>query len=365
MNVSRRGFLAAALGSGVAVAVPYRWHRYLHGLVGDAVATDAPPLSFFTAAQYRTCVALCSRVVPTGADPHTDPGATEMHAALFIDRFLSAFEPSPTTDNPAVYLHGRFTKRNAYPDHTTGRPSNIFPADATIDGSGTSHFLELTPLQTLAWRAQLYGVQELDEPWVSKKWRKQVGTLLPVPVGLRTVYRDGLKAFDTYSRQLFGRPFADAAPAEQDLMIEAAGNVIVSQLPIPAPVGAPDAAKALFPQLATHTFQGTYGLPAYRGEQNHAAEAIWRHVGWDGDTMPLGNSVYWDTAFGPGEGPNAGFGDPATYQPRGTYREYRPVSSLDLTSASNERELSAEDVAPLIAAWKRAGIIKDVGGGAK
>jgi gluconate 2-dehydrogenase subunit 3-like protein len=357
-RVSRRGFLAAAFGTGAALAVPWPLQRHLLHLVeGTADASANPELFFLTAAQYRTCVALCSRIVPTGAAPTTDPGATEMHAALFIDRFLSAFElPAAVAENPALYLHGRFTGRNALPDPTTGRPSATHPADDTRDDpTGPSRFLALTRFQTLVWRAQLYGAHELDQPWVSPAWRKQVGTLLARPDGLRDVYAAGLEGFDSYSRTLFGRPFAQASPFQQDVMIEAAGNVILSQVPAPG-IGAPDAAKAVFGALVTHTFQATYGLPQYRGESAAMAEAIWRHIGWDGDTMPLGNSIYWDAAFGPGQGPNAGFGDPAGYQPRGTYREYRPVSTLD---EGDGRSLTAADIAPLLAAWRAAGIVKD------
>src|SRR5204863_491240 len=127
----------------------------------------------------------------------------------------------------------------------------------------------------------------------------------------------------------FNTPFASANSTQQDLLLEAAGNVILSNFPIPGT--APDAAKALFPLIVVHTFQATYGLPEYRGQ--HTDAGVWRSVGWDGDTQPLGNSIYDERLFGPGKGPNAGFGDTRVYQPRGGYRERRPVSTLGAGTA--------------------------------
>ena len=74
-----------------------------------------------------TCAAICSRIVPSGRDPATDPGAIEAQAVVFIDRFLAAFELPPTlANNPAIYIRGRYSGRNAYPDEHTGRPSAAF-----------------------------------------------------------------------------------------------------------------------------------------------------------------------------------------------------------------------------------------------
>src|SRR5205085_2215208 len=169
-------------------------------------------------------------------------------------------------------------------------------------GGVRAHFLRLTGHQEMSWRAELYGTTALDHPpagtFVSKRWRAQVGTLLPAPASIRKTYADGLDAFDAYSKKTFGAPFASASSLEQDLMLEAAGNVVLSNFPLPG--GAPDAAKALFPLVVVHTFQATYGLPEYRGQHNDAG--VWKSVGWDGDTQPLGNSIYDEHAFGPGKG---------------------------------------------------------------
>jgi hypothetical protein len=348
-QLSRRDFLVAALATGATIAVSPRLQAAIrHATAGEAGSSE---LYFLNAARARTCAAICARIVPTGADAKTDPGATEAHAVVFIDRFLAAFNlPTAVADGPAIYLRGRFSGRNAHPNDATGKPSSSFPADDFLRG-GRARFLPLTGYQQLSWRAELEGTGALDNPpagmYVSKKWRAQIGKLLPAPVSLRKIYADGLDAFDAYSKSTFGTPFASADPTLQDVMLEAAGNVIVSQFPLPSPPAAPDAARTLFPLITVHTFQGCYGLPEYRWLNKE--DPLWPAVAWDGDTQPLGNSIYDARAFGPGKGPNAGFGDPHVYQPRGTYREHRPVSTL---GGGNAGTLSKKDLAPLVKALR-------------
>jgi hypothetical protein len=133
-------------------------------------------------------------------------------------------------------------------------------------------------------------------------------------------------------------------------MLAAAGNLVISAvggaLPIslPTPPATPAAATALVPLITLHTFQATYGIPEYswRNQYNDPTviplqgTAQWREIGFDGDTQPLGNSLFDAEMFGPGEGPNAGFGaEPGSadaaagvFVPFGGYREFRPVSTL-------------------------------------
>ena len=290
---------------------------------------------FLSPGRARTCKAIAARIVPSDTG---QPGATEANAVVFIDRFLAAFElPSVVADGPAIYIHGRFSDRNA---HTP---------DDFLSGA-RAHFLPLTRHQEMSWRAELYGTPALDHPpagtYVSKKWRAQVGNLLPAPSSIRKTYAEGLDAFDAYSKTTFGTPFADASPLQQDLLLEGAGNVVLSNFPIPSPPGAPDAAKALFPLIVIHTFQGTYGLPEYRWQHNDAG--VWKSIAWDGDTQPMGNSIYDSRLFGAGKGPNEGFGQNGVYVPRGGYKERRPVSTLGTGGTA----LNKRQIAPLVKALR-------------
>ena len=357
-ELSRRHFLAAALGSGAATTIAPALQPWLWA-AAQADAASSGRGYFFDPREQATCAAICARIVPSGADPSTDPGATEAHAVVFIDRFLAAFELPPTVaDNPAIYIHGRFSGRNAYPNYRTGTPASTAPPDdfLTLSRRGsTTHFLPLSRLQKLSWRFQLYGPQALEGAKVSPRWKAQLRTLNPAPRPLRPLYRAGLAAFDAYAEGVFHAHFADLNDTQRDVLLAAAGNVILAglPLPLPSPPAAPDAAKALFPTLTVHTFQACYGLPEYRGLA--AEPGLWRELGWDGDTVPLGSSIYDQSLYGPGEGPNRGFGDPAVYQPRGAYRELRPVSKLDETGAS--RELTDADVAPIVEALRSGRVL--------
>jgi hypothetical protein len=321
--MSRRGFLAAALATGAAVALPPALRRRIGSAAADA--TDA---TFFTTAQYDTCAAICARIVP---DSTVGPA--------FVDRFLTG---------PGVFVHGPYTGRNPFPDPATGLASTTFPSDDALTGP-----LPLSPVQELTWKLALDGEAALDNPpsglTISPAWRAQLGDVLPAPTSLRQTYIDGLAAFDEYSQSVFGSPFAAAPAEQQDVMLELAGNVVVSQFPFPSPPAAPDAAKALFPHITVHTFQACYGLPEYRGTSDTTG-MLWDEIGWDGDTQPLGNSIYWNDAFEPGRGPNRGFGDPAGFEPRGTYREFRPVSTIG--EHGDHRDATTADLATLIDALK-------------
>ena len=358
-RLSRRQFVKAAVAAGSAVAVPPMFESVLQPAraatrVGGT-ARSAASGYFFGPEPWATCAALCARIVPTGPDPATDPGATEAAAVVFIDRFLSAFElPSAAADGPAIWVQGRWSGRNPFVG-PGGRPSGQFPPDDFLTPEGQGRFLPLTSAQELSWRLQLYGPSALaDAPAWAQGWAKQVGSLIPTgtpPAGLRPAYLDGLAAFDAYSQSLWGKPFAAASAQQQDAMLAVAGNLVLDavpgQIPLPTPPDAPAPARTLFPLVTLHTFQATYGIPEYswRNQGNDPSvvplegTAQWRAIGYAGDTQPLGNSLFDPGMYGPGQGPNAGFGaapgsaDAAAGVPVpfGGYREFRPVSFLDGT----------------------------------
>jgi len=330
VRLSRRHFLAITAGAAAGAAIPETVAKW----VGQAALAESQTMYFLTdATRAATCAAACARIVPSGSDPATDPGATEASAVVFIDRFLAAFElPTTVADGPPVWLSGPYSNRNPVPDNATGEPTSTFSPDSFYS-NGQMHSLPLTRIQRITWWAQLYGTASLPlhDP-VMGKWAAQVqsGTIPGIiPQGFRQLYLDGLDSLDSYSRAATGQPFAQASPQEQDVMLAAAGNVVLaavapqitsnlpSQLPQVAP---PAAAQALYPVLVTHTFQACYGLPEYR-EQD--ANPLWKLIGYDGDTQPLGNSVYGSELTGE----NDGFGD-GVYDITGGYNEYRPVSYI-------------------------------------
>lgn len=333
--------MAMTAGAAAGAAIPEVVAKW----VGQAALADSQTMYFLTDTRAATCAAACARIVPTGPIPTTDPGANEADAVVFIDRFLAAFDElpgSPASDGPPVWLSGPFSNRNPFPDHTTGTPSHRYPADSMLSSSGQMQSLLspgitpplITPAQAAIWRAQLHGYSALSG---SPTWVSQVraGAIPGVPAeGLRTIYNQGLDALNDYSLSVTHQPFASAPPEEQDVMLAAVGNVVLAailpQVPLPSlPVAVtpPPAAQELFPYLVTHTFQACYGLPEYRQLDSNP---LWEMIGYDGDTVPLGNSIYGTKV--PGD--NDGFGvDPTTgksvYTIVGGYNEYRPVSYID------------------------------------
>ena len=334
MKISRRRFIAGAAGAGGIALIPT---AILDRVVAATTSSATDTWFFLSPAEQATARALCARLVPTGSDPVASPGASEARAVLFIDRFLSAFElPATLADGPAIWLTGNFSGRQPYPDPADGEASASSPPDAFLSDSGQAHFVSPDARQALAWRAQLYGASVLTDaartnPTLAT-WAQQVASGLIPGVsagGLRQVYRAGLAAFDSWSRALFLTPFAGAQPLEQDAMIAAAGNLVIDQigpsLP-PLPLVPPAAAEQLYPVILDHTFQACYGLPEYRWSRQNP---VWQEIGYDGDTEPLGNSVYDENLAPPGEGANQGFGQAGVFVPRGGYREFRPVSYPD------------------------------------
>lgn len=367
MRLTRRQFIAITAGAAAGAAIPEAVAKW----VGQTALADSHAMYFLTdATRAATCAAACARIVPTGSDPTTDPGATEAAAVVFIDRFLAAFDPrlSAVADGPPIWLSGPFSNRNPYPDSSpypaksTGEPTSSYPPDSFYAG-GQMHTLSPTSAQTLVWKAQLYGFSALPpvtDP-VMGTWSAQVRSgLIPglTSEGLRQIYAEGLDALDSWSQSVTGQHFAEASTEQQDLMLAAAGNVVLaavapqitSNLPSQFPrVAPPAAAEALYPFLVTHTFQACYGLPEYRQLDSNP---LWEMIGYDGDTMPLGNSVYGSLL----KGDNEGFGayptvDDPVYTITGGYNEYRPVSYI---SDDDDTALTASQAQQIVRFLKKA-----------
>jgi gluconate 2-dehydrogenase subunit 3-like protein len=335
-SISRREFLAVVIVSTAVVAIPSDALEHVMG------AGEASTVGFLDAAERRACTALCARIVPTDADP----GATEARAVDVIDRFLSAFElPRSEADNPGIWLRGPFSGRNPYPDPSTGQPSGRYPAGFRDLATGATRFLPLTRQQELAWRARLFGPAVITaNTALPGPFREAVRTgLIPCPPGLHGVYRDGLAALDSLAAAVGGHRYADLPTSDQDAILLAAGGL----RPLPGHAQPEDAVKTLVQNCTVHTYQACWGLPEYGG---NPGGIMWSAIAWEGDTQPLGNSVYsdrlTDAQLGPEQGGNTGFGDPAVATPRGGYREHRPVSTAG--PDARRRLLTSGDVAAIL-----------------
>jgi hypothetical protein len=254
MRLTRRQALKWGLAGSAAIVLP-------RGLMGCGESTPPAPAptptatpipSFLTDAERRTLTAMTGRIIPTDSSP----GAIEAGVAEYIDRLLSTV---PSTDDPAgnVYGGGPFSDRNPFPDPRTGTPSTHFPPD------NFTQFLPLNRLQLMSWRIQLLGTAAVPGSDFNP------GLQGPV-TGLRDRYRTGLAALDAAGRSMFGADFAALSAAQQDAVLAAADGSFVDV-------------------VTGHTLEGMFCAPEYGGNKDRVG---WQLIGYDGDSQPLGYSIF-------------------------------------------------------------------------
>jgi hypothetical protein len=364
------------------------------GPSGDAAPEPLPGGPFFLTRSFTDTVsgnehdlyaiasAICDRILPADA---LGPGASAAGAVNSIDLFMAAFQPnllaSGLVNTSPIYLSGPFSGRWPYGDSTDGEPGPP-SADAFENTGGQIQFLGLTPTQALSWYLRIYGSAPPGIPsWVSSAWLNQVtgaSPLIPGARNLRSLYQEGLSAFDDWSKQNYGTGFAESSKVQQDVLLLLASNPVLAAasengLPaLPPPLLnplPPPAAASLFGVIVLHTIQGTYCLPEYNGRSDEAlgGQVTWASIGWEGDTQPLGNSIYDEslTENHPAEPENRytndGFGEAGIYQPTGAYREFRPVSHPDFDADGTKAVLT--ELRELIRALERAAARVTVLGG--
>jgi len=257
--VSRRQFLKALALVLAAFALPFtRAER------GYARARGR----FFTRRERQTLEALCDRVIP----PDHDPGAQALGAVRYIEGMLTALDRG----RPRIFAGGPFSGRNPFPDNSDGTPSRRRPRNRFKQS------LPLTRLQELRWRAELFGsgavpeVQPLDAHYGG-----------PLK-GLRDVYREGLAKVDEVAVTVAGAPFAELEAAQQD--------EVFAMLDDGAFARDPRRGDDTFVDLVIrHTLEGCFAPPEYGGNRRRAG---WAMLGLEGDSQPLGYSIFSEAAAG-------------------------------------------------------------------
>jgi Gluconate 2-dehydrogenase subunit 3 len=256
-SLSRRDFLRVVSVGAMAAAWPLG--------CGPEQRARSAALSprFFTDAEFAMLEALCDRILPADHDP----GAKQLGAARYIERLLTVFDGD---DVPFLFAGGPASGRNPYPDEQTGLPSASFPPN------GFAAPIPPTQLQALYWRAELYGGDAAGlPPHIEQQWG---GTLR----GLREIYLEGLAIANDVAISTAGAPFAELPVEQQDALLAALDGPGVFP---PDPVR-----KAKFlDHVIRHTIEGCLSAPEYGGNQDGAG---WRMVGLEGDSQPLGYSIY-------------------------------------------------------------------------
>lgn len=246
-GLTRRTFLKAAAASAAVVAVPVQ-HR--------------PQPAFFSGDEFATLGALCDRILP----PDADPGAVALGAPVYIERLLTAFD-GPV---PWIFAGGPYSGRQPFPDYRTGTPSPWHPPDLFRWPAAPS------PMQELYWRAEILGSAAAELP---PYLDAQAGG---PRTGLRDVYRQGLAAIDAAALAEYGRPFLELDEAERDALLA------LLDKPGGLPVD-PIRSQTFLDLLIQHTLEGCLSAPEYGGNRDGAG---WQMVGIEGDSQPLGYSLF-------------------------------------------------------------------------
>jgi hypothetical protein len=165
--------------------------------------------------EHRTLQAVMNRLIP---------GAGDAGAADYVDQLLGAFSFDP----PHIWAGGPYSGRHG--------------GDA-----GFERWLELGPVEELAWRIRIEGTKDDPERMFNG----------PVP-GWQDRYRVSLASL--------GADFADQSIEEQDRRIEGLAHEDRTM-------------------LYTHGCEAHYGDPVYGGNIDGAG---WKAIGFDGDVLPRG-----------------------------------------------------------------------------
>lgn len=246
-GLTRRAFLKAAAASAAAAAAPLQCR---------------PRPAFFSPDEFSTLGALCDRILPQD----DEPGALALGAPVYIERLLTAFD----LPEPFVFAGGPYSGRQPFPDYRTGTPSRGVPPNRFRRPVAPS------PMQELFWRAEILGSEEAGLP---PHLDAQAGG---PRVGLRDVYREGLAALDEAAIAQGGLPFASLGEAERDDLLALLDE------PDGLPVD-PVRGRSFLDMAIQHTVEGCLAAPEYGGNEGGAG---WRMVGIEGDSQPLGYSLF-------------------------------------------------------------------------
>jgi len=342
LEMTRRQVLRLLAAGGSAALLPLPLLR--QALAGTPRAASSPP--FLTAAELAILDAATAVIVPTDAQP----GARECGVSDYIQSLLSYMPGSdancdrrvdaadvaatiialngPRTDCPdggdvdgngvvdstdvtladsalfrarPVFAGGPFSGRQPQPHFDTGStPCGVCHGIAGAGGSASGaaatagtvdnyppdsfrEFLALPRLRRLSWKIRILGSAAVPEvaanPLASSS----------LEVDLRNKYRVGLSSLDDIAQQTFGKHFVQLSAGQQSKVLDKADADFVTL-------------------LHYHTVEGILCAPEYGGNRDRIG---WQLVGFDGDSQPLGYTIY-DESTGqyrerpdkPNSGPN-------------------------------------------------------------
>jgi len=205
-----------------------------------------------------------------------------------------------------VFAGGPFSGRQPQPHFDTGSLpcttchgypfENPQPAALAVAASASTvnnyppdfftQFLPLSRLQALSWKVRILGAAAVPEVAANPLATSSI------EVDFRNRYRNGLAALEQMSQSTYGSGFAQLTPAQQSTLLQES----------------PD--QTFVTLLTYHTVEGMLSVPEYGGNRNQQG---WQLVGFDGDSQPLGYTIYDESIGGyrerqdkPNSAPNPG-----------------------------------------------------------
>jgi hypothetical protein len=202
----------------------------------------APPGSFFTDDEWRAVNALADVVLP----PDASPGGAALGAATYIDTLLRAFDFDP----PLIHAGGPFSGRQPFQDPTTGGASANFPPN------DMKSFLPLSRVADRAWRLRILGSSGVQGGGPND-------ALLGPIVGLRDIVKNGVNKALTLANETNGNKIDETIYAQLDQTFQQTFSELV--------------------------VEAALAIPEYGG---NAQLQGWALVHFDGDSAPLGYSIW-------------------------------------------------------------------------
>src|SRR5512143_249582 len=238
---------------------------YIQGLLSAFPGADANADGQVSAADL-TAVALAAGSADPTADVDGDGVVGENDRTITVASLFGgpALAGPPAFAGRPIFAGGPFSDRNPFPDPSNGTPSDQFPADAFATA------IPLTRLQRMAWTVRLLGADAVPE--VSDT---PLARTLP-DVDLRGRYRAGLALVASISDTDFGAPFDELTTTQQDMVVAK----LKRQL------------RTFYDLLVDHTIEGMLSAPEYGGNRDLTG---WKLVGFDGDSQPLGYTIFDET----------------------------------------------------------------------
>jgi hypothetical protein len=276
MRPTRRQLLQWAGAATVASFVPGCSSR-------DTAPAPPPSTAFFSDAERRALAALANVVIPPGQSP----GGADLGAVAYIERLCTAFDGTTT---PFIFAGGPFSGRHPFPT-ATGEPGTTSPSN------DFATFLPLDRATERAWRIELYGSALVDGGTFNDV------ALVPPVLGIRNQLKSGL------ADVIAGSPTPLAGLSPQALHDVFAGLDVDF--------------RDLLIQLVT---EAAFSAPEYGGNVGLGG---WKLARYEGDTLPLGYSVYSAMPLTPGGGP--GYREAAEAPVSGPYAGADPAPMTDET----------------------------------